>query len=87
MNKVDRNKLKILINICNVVKFSAGIPLLIVVSLRFMSEFVKIYVKLYVAVTLKPYEVKSCATRIKKLSAGFKNLWAPNTLNEHEEEN
>lgn len=86
ISKIERIKLKRLIYITNIVKFTIGLPLLIIVAFRFLYNICRETAKLFIDITLQPENIKQDIERITELREGLAVLWATNKLNEERNE-
>ena len=79
MNK--KKKLQNLVFKTNLVKYTIGLPILIVNSMRhFILPLLTTYTALYINVTIHPEKIKSTLNIIVKLKKGLRILWQPNEL-------
>ena len=86
MTKKERQGLKRLVHITNIVKYTLGLPLLIIVTCVFIYKIIKETLKLFIDITLRPENIKSDIQRVSELKEGLNILWATNKLNEERNE-
>jgi len=80
MNRQEKEFLKKLVTLTNIIKYTIGLPLLVINSVRFIIRVGAQFILLYFYITLRPNKIKVTLDYIKQLSKGLGLLWAPNQL-------
>lgn len=80
MDKVSAQRLKRLVLVCNFVKYTLGLPLLILATFSFVRNLVVVYWRLYLSVVLDPQATRDVLLRVDELQKGLHILWSPNKV-------
>lgn len=66
------------VNVTNWIKYTLGIPLLLVPTLFFLLQIMKELVLLYVNISLRPIHIKANVDNFVSFKVGLIKLWSPN---------